>query len=193
MTTNKKNEIKEYAKQNFDKCFGLSIDAIYELMHNGLSKKDMKDLEAITTALDGAEFVVVGSAALATQDLLNRTVNDIDIVIAYPVLVEKLKESFNVVDSRNTEMSSNEFKMFLEEIHVHKYKLPSGRILDVFEKESLPKYQTLLLDNTYVNVEIVKSVIEAKYEYIKSGNLSIAKLEKQRSDIEYIKSLTLRS
>jgi hypothetical protein len=156
-----------------------------------LSLEDIDDIKQIHNALHQYEFVVAGSAVLAAQGLLNRKVSDIDIVITDTGALDVLEKVLPPVKSGD--MSSNEFQMYTEQVTVSKFKLLSGRTLDVFLLKELPKFNTLILPNTSstsIKFETVKSVLQSKQEYMRTGRLSDEKRRKQDNDLNYINKLT---
>jgi hypothetical protein len=185
-------DARNYAAKHPDICFGLTKEQIISLMNSQyLSLEDIDDIKQIHNALHQYEFVVAGSAVLAAQGLLNRKVSDIDIVITDTGALDVLEKVLPPVKSGD--MSSNEFQMYTEQVTVSKFKLLSGRTLDVFLLKELPKFNTLILPNTSstsIKFETVKSVLQSKQEYMRTGRLSDEKRRKQDNDLNYINKLT---
>jgi len=181
-------ELKDFATQNFELCFGKTKKEIDEMMRNHvLSPQEVNDLVEILNTINEDEFTVVGSTALKMQGLLGRKINDLDIVIDSVDTINKLIIKLKLKEYDPRIESSQEFLMKQENVKVEKFILKSGRTLDVFILNNQPDSNHMKLNNSVsIKVETIESVIDAKKEYIRSANLPSDKLQKQEDDILHI-------
>jgi len=184
----KLDEIKKFAKDNFDRTFGKSTKEIEEMMNAlSVSSSLLTSLEGIP--LGTSEYTVVGSAALVMHQMLARAPHDIDIlcdITHYDTIIAKLKQY--LVRAPHDD-GSRSFTLDDVDIEVEKFVLSSGKSLDVFfVSKKVKTIQFMFVDRVY-NVETLPCILKAKRAYINSGDLDINSLKKQEQDLVYIENL----
>lgn len=151
----------------------------------------LNPLNLLQDALKEVEYVIVGSWALYLQGLLNRFPGDIDIVTKENFYHNE--ETFGL--TRNRHGNSDKFQV--GDRTVKAFMLSTGwnddQVIDVFHSDDyFPEYVLALVNNKWLKIEKVSSIIEVKKQYIASnldGPYSIAQKNKHQGDLDYIKSL----
>lgn len=188
----KYDRAKQYATDNFDKCFGKSIDEIVKMMEvapHDLPLDVIKIIERLSNAI-GNSFIVVGSTALKNQGLLSRELHDIDILVTDFSIIEKISKTFNeIVPDRH--QGSRQFLLNKNKVDVIKFELPNGMVLDVFKVDNVRPFDEILLkySDALVRFEKVRSVIEAKNSYIQTADLNSEDIAKHSKDLHFISLL----